>query len=1371
MEQAALAALPANASEVSLPANGGPEGYSEESSRPSSTASSASGYHLQYPPAPRNQHYAQQHPYPPRYVAQHNAHPPDLMHQHQPIHAMQQSPPPAVILGYHPYHHQPGAYSYHSDGGARASGRGQAASRTYHPMHRPMSMIDVSRNASEGRGNHMGAARSDAHQRRTSYAARPPSSAHSPPGPTESAALHTHNNPMHQRYYSQQFHRNASQAVDSAGCSTLPSADTSFSNAGGGGAHDTPPRPFSADVSSSSHYQHDSRASVEIIAGAAGVQEGRREEASTVRPFSPISLDAIDERLLQHCDDMSGSAAGMEQNEAHHRRMQSQLLQRKGTALGAAPMPGRQRSSTTTSDGSGYVSPRSSQAGFSGSAPLAFPLTSNPNEPTLAGPVPNPKQRTLYADAGPNAWLPEPVPPGKGGAGGDGEGSGNTSEISGTLGANDGPTVDALLSAKSSTRNSKFRLSIRFDRAFYTAGGLVTGQMEVVCQSSSVRIGEISIEIIGIEEITSDASIDRDGYWRARKATTSLAFAARLSGRLPSTYRSKAGSVRYIVSGTAQVVASGNRAETVAHTRSVCIYERWTLDEVRRARSERIRAEARKRAFLGGEGHLSCVVETPRRLVAAGGHVYVNLGVRNHTKKKASSLRKCRVTGIRFTLWHRSVGRSEARVEKEMDYTSNSIMDANCRQVTERIFRGDDWRFEPGEERELMLSMPIPSRMFQHNSLSLRNTALLEASNILQVALLMHLSKDLTVELPIYITHPSSWSDRPPDDDEDDLLFGSTYAASARERRALKRSTTKVYSAFYGANGIDLDTNVELPHGSGIGGMPETSDGASADSPYDTTMETYPPDSMPSSRPVSVSAEMVAQQLLLQQQQEAADMVGDEMQPLPAPQPPGWSGTPSSTFGRGLLPASLHVVNPDQSAISGSGDSVYVQTIRARNILPSSTLPGGGRPGVSARSPLHGDVDEAEEHPPEPAHSNSNHNILPNVDPVSVAGVDAVSLQSAALESVPVTALPPSADGLDSRLQSAPVPSAVPAISSMPHSATAGLAPAEVGVSGSAGTTAGPTVDAPPSRHIDAFVESRFATITRRDLEAGSVDPALDTAPDAAEARRISRNDGHEAAKQAVTRTPSLRPVRHPSTLRRYVAVARPGLSFVHDCVEQQPPVTSLSPASAALHESRKLDANETESTMDAHVAARSPVPVHVAPAEKTRQRLRLRVERIVRRPTHRRAMTRIERKLTAARARVGSVMLRQLNRMSTMPFVRAMSNSHMPMYPGGAATAAHAHTDIALQTAVSPVLLVPLAVHSTTAVATPTTKSATRQAPNTASVARSLTQYGRPLPNPPTRSSSDASRISSDSQRPTPPKPSPSPRPLPTPPRPHTAK
>jgi hypothetical protein len=87
----------------------------------------------------------------------------------------------------------------------------------------------------------------------------------------------------------------------------------------------------------------------------------------------------------------------------------------------------------------------------------------------------------------------------------------------------------------------------------------------------------------------------------------------------------------------AQIVASGNRGEIVAHTRPVCIYERLLPAEVQKLRSERVRAEARKKAFMGGSGHLYCIAEASRRLVSSGGVVYVSIGVRNHTKKRASS--------------------------------------------------------------------------------------------------------------------------------------------------------------------------------------------------------------------------------------------------------------------------------------------------------------------------------------------------------------------------------------------------------------------------------------------------------------------------------------------------------------------------------------------------------------------------------------------------------------------------------------------------------------------------------------------------------------------------------------------------------------
>ncbi|KAI9595754.1 hypothetical protein BDF19DRAFT_475433 [Syncephalis fuscata] len=346
----------------------------------------------------------------------------------------------------------------------------------------------------------------------------------------------------------------------------------------------------------------------------------------------------------------------------------------------------------------------------------------------------------------------------------------------------------------------------------------------------------------------------------------------------------------FMLYSAAQVCASGNRAETIAHTRSVCIYERWSPEEVKQARNERVRAEARKRAFLGGDGHLSCVAESTRRLVSAGGLVYVN--------------------SIRFSLWHRVKTKREARIEGELAQQTQSVLDSNSRLVAERIYKGDDWRFEPDEEREVTLSLPVPS-----NTISLRNTTLLNVSHILQIALQMQFSKDLTVELPIYVTHPASWSDRPPDDNDDDEKDNSK--VDKESSRGGERSTNKVYSTYYGIQGIELDSNVELPITSDIASL-NSIDGDLDGSGFNSEIQSS--ESAPqSARPLSMPpSEQGIMRWAAQQDNIGTD---DVLAPLPsAPWVTGATGaavdatgTPASTFGRGLLPRSLHVVNPDQS--------------------------------------------------------------------------------------------------------------------------------------------------------------------------------------------------------------------------------------------------------------------------------------------------------------------------------------------------------------------------------------------------------------------------------------------------------------------------
>lgn len=70
------------------------------------------------------------------------------------------------------------------------------------------------------------------------------------------------------------------------------------------------------------------------------------------------------------------------------------------------------------------------------------------------------------------------------------------------------------------------------------------------------------------------------------------------------------------------------------HTRECFIYETWTTDDITQARRRSVKADTSKRLFMGGEGSLELYAELTRTMVSSGGIVYVNVGVKNLTKKK-----------------------------------------------------------------------------------------------------------------------------------------------------------------------------------------------------------------------------------------------------------------------------------------------------------------------------------------------------------------------------------------------------------------------------------------------------------------------------------------------------------------------------------------------------------------------------------------------------------------------------------------------------------------------------------------------------------------------------------------------------------------
>ncbi|KAK9712645.1 hypothetical protein K7432_007019 [Basidiobolus ranarum] len=236
-----------------------------------------------------------------------------------------------------------------------------------------------------------------------------------------------------------------------------------------------------------------------------------------------------------------------------------------------------------------------------------------------------------------------------------------------------------------------------------------------------------------------------DGYYPAKAGKTIFPFALELSPTLPSSYVSKIGGVRYVVSGVA-LIKSNNRKVNLAHNRFAQVYERWSQSEVDYARIASVTANNLDEVQGETQERISMSAELTKAMVAAGGLVYVKALVNNLGKKT--------VSGLKLSLWQQVSGNNDlTRTDSggRLATVDNRVL------VTEAMYRGPDWAIPSSESRELVVALGVPPSCY-----SLRNTALIQVTYEVQVDLITSFCKWKPLRLPLYIAHPSSWSDLAP---------------------------------------------------------------------------------------------------------------------------------------------------------------------------------------------------------------------------------------------------------------------------------------------------------------------------------------------------------------------------------------------------------------------------------------------------------------------------------------------------------------------------------------------------------------------------------------------------------------------------------
>ncbi|KAF9581134.1 hypothetical protein BGW38_001964 [Lunasporangiospora selenospora] len=321
---------------------------------------------------------------------------------------------------------------------------------------------------------------------------------------------------------------------------------------------------------------------------------------------------------------------------------------------------------------------------------------------------------------------------------------------------------------------SKLKIRIHFDSTIFQAGGNLFGRMEIIASSSrSLKLGEISVELAAYEEISSRdltatqsflssrlcfqstdippsnavyGPYDEGGFWMAKKGKTTFPFAFQLPLDCPSSLVfGQTASLRYVVTGLVQVFYHG-KEETILKSKEAFVVEAW--DGYNPDYKLPVHATNSTKLFWGGSGSLVLEARIAERLHNAGGHLTVDVKVRNNTSRK--------VQGIRL-----GVARRLEMVSDKAQAERNPGLQIDTVSVSEVIgtqdFKSSSFLFDTGEERSTTVNMIIPG-----NARTIRGTALFEVTCYVVVSVpLGAFSGDLSVEIPVKICHPASLTPAP----------------------------------------------------------------------------------------------------------------------------------------------------------------------------------------------------------------------------------------------------------------------------------------------------------------------------------------------------------------------------------------------------------------------------------------------------------------------------------------------------------------------------------------------------------------------------------------------------------------------------------
>ncbi|KAI0763340.1 hypothetical protein BD413DRAFT_643412 [Trametes elegans] len=329
--------------------------------------------------------------------------------------------------------------------------------------------------------------------------------------------------------------------------------------------------------------------------------------------------------------------------------------------------------------------------------------------------------------------------------------------------------------------HSKVRVSLKFADTQFAAGGTVTGKIELECKAEKgLGIGVIMVELCAIEELTSrDHSATSTflhsrrlfqgpglppsnsvhpypspgdpplpaNYYHARRGITTFLFQFPLPESSPSSIDFGSGLARLRYEARASVgVAWKGEKKLVTDKKPVDVVERFEED------FSRVDPEG---VIVGENGKIWMQGKVLGGFLVSGQPACIELMVKNHSSKKNS--------GLSVTLTRELYLPNVPSTQKQPLQLSDT--------VTSVSFRGPEYIITPGAEGVANLVVDIPKnargvkggRRIGDEGKS--SECLFEVRCIVSVKLAMGIgSKDVRLDLPVIVLHPSVAREFPPYD-------------------------------------------------------------------------------------------------------------------------------------------------------------------------------------------------------------------------------------------------------------------------------------------------------------------------------------------------------------------------------------------------------------------------------------------------------------------------------------------------------------------------------------------------------------------------------------------------------------------------------